>query len=89
MLKVSSAGTKLNLPIIVTQWSCHTFYYSWVSLAGKGSLVWKKTGAVYDGDWEDNVRHGFGTYNIQRNGELVKQYAGGWKNDKRHVRELC
>ena len=32
------------------------------------------------------MRHGFGTYSVQRNGELVKQYAGGWKNDKRHVR---
>ena len=55
-------------------------------MVGKGSQVWKKSGAVYDGDWEENMRHGFGTYNVQRNGELVKQYAGGWKNDKRHVR---
>ena len=48
--------------------------------------VWKKTGARYDGDWKEGSRHGFGTYSILTDkGVLMKQYAGGWKNDKRHV----
>ena len=48
--------------------------------------VWRKTGARYDGDWREGKRHGFGTYSITSpDGQLVKQYAGAWKNDMRHV----
>jgi len=52
---------------------------------GKGTQVWKKTGAVYDGDWKDNMRHGFGMYSIKKGDAYVKQYAGGWKEDMRDV----
>ena len=51
---------------------------------GKGQYVWKKSGALYDGDWKEDERNGFGTYSIVRDGSLVKEYAGGWKNDMRH-----
>lgn len=54
--------------------------------AGKGTQVWKKTGAIYDGDWSKGLRHGFGTYSVKKGEIHVKQYAGGWKNDKKHVR---
>lgn len=54
--------------------------------AGKGQYVWKKSGALYDGDWKEDKRNGFGTYSVLRDGSLVKEYAGGWKNDMRHVR---
>ena len=48
--------------------------------------TWKKSGARYDGDWKEGRRHGFGTYSVLTDeGVLVKQYAGGWKNDMRHV----
>ena len=47
--------------------------------------MWKKTGAVYDGDWKDNMRHGFGMYSIKQGDAYVKQYAGGWKEDMRDV----
>ena len=47
--------------------------------------MWRKTGAVYDGDWKDDYRHGYGVYSVMRSGVLVKEYAGGWKNDKKHV----
>lgn len=47
--------------------------------------MWCKTGAVYDGDWKDDKRHGYGVYSVMRKGALVKEYAGGWKNDKKHV----
>ena len=47
--------------------------------------MWRKTGAVYDGDWKDDSRHGYGVYSVMRKGTLVKEYAGGWKNDKKHV----
>ena len=52
---------------------------------GKGNQVWHKTGAVYDGDWKDDNRHGYGVYSVIQKGILVKEYAGGWKNDKKHV----
>ena len=54
-------------------------------IIGKGNQVWRKTGAVYDGDWKDDKRHGYGVYSVMRKGALVKEYAGGWKNDKKHV----
>ena len=47
--------------------------------------MWKKTGAVYDGDWKDNMRHGFGMYSVKQGDAYVKQYAGGWKEDMRDV----
>ena len=47
--------------------------------------MWHKTGAVYDGDWKDDKRHGYGVYSVMKKGVLVKEYAGGWKNDKKHV----
>ena len=50
----------------------------------KGTQVWKKTGAVYDGDWQVDFRHGFGTYSIKKaEGVYMKEYVGGWKNDMR------
>ena len=55
-------------------------------LPGKETHVWKKTGAVYDGDWQAGLRHGFGTYSVKKaEGVFMKEYAGGWKNDMRHV----
>ena len=48
--------------------------------------MWKKTGAIYDGDWQVGLRHGFGTYSVKKaEGVYMKEYAGGWKNDMRHV----
>ena len=55
-------------------------------IEGKGTQVWKKSGAIYDGDWQSGLRHGFGTYSVKRGeGFYMKEYAGGWKNDMRHV----
>ena len=47
--------------------------------------MWKKTGAIYDGDWKEGMRNGFGMYSVKKGDEYVKEYAGGWKNDMRHV----
>lgn len=69
----------------VTRFHCNTFLSRDALVLGKGTHVWKKTGAIYEGDWEHNLRHGFGTYNVLRNREHAKEYAGGWKNDKKHV----
>ena len=54
--------------------------------AGKGTQVWKKSGAIFDGDWKAGLRHGFGTLSVKEGDTHAKKYAGGWKNDKRHVR---
>ena len=53
---------------------------------GKGIQIWKRSGARYDGDWRDGKRHGFGMYSIpNKEGDMIKQYAGSWKNDMKHV----
>ena len=69
-----------------TETSIHIYEFPVLYMfTGKGTQVWKKTGAIYEGDWECNMRHGFGTYNVLRDGVHAKQYAGGWKRDMRHV----
>lgn len=40
---------------------------------------------MYDGDWKDNKRCGFGTLSFRSKDKFRKVYSGGWKNDKRHV----
>jgi hypothetical protein len=50
--------------------------------------VWKKTGAIYDGDWKDDQRCGFGTLSYPSDEVFRKVYSGGWKNDKRHVSSM-
>ena len=53
---------------------------------GKGVQTWKKTGCRYDGDWREGKRHGFGMLSVIRDGQPMKEYTGGWKHDKKHVR---
>ena len=53
---------------------------------GKGIYVWKSTGDFYEGDFANNTRTGFGTLTVKTDdGKLQRQYAGGWKRDKKHV----
>lgn len=47
--------------------------------------MWKKSGSIYDGDWREGLRHGFGTLSVRKGEEHMKEYAGGWKNDMKHV----
>jgi hypothetical protein len=55
-------------------------------VAGKGTFKWKANGCLYDGDWKDDMRSGFGTYSVPNaEGGYQKQYSGGWKNNKKHV----
>jgi len=54
---------------------------------GKGIYVWKSTGNFYEGDFANDKRNGFGTLTVKTDdGRLQRQYAGGWKNDKKHVK---
>jgi hypothetical protein len=56
---------------------------------GKGIYVWKSTGNFYEGDFSNATRTGFGTLTVKNtDGKLQRQYAGGWKKDKRHVKEF-
>ena len=71
--------------------TCHSginrVYDVCLATAGKGTYKWKNTGCLYDGDWRDDNRNGFGTYSIPTpQGGYIKQYSGGWKDDKKHVR---
>ena len=54
-------------------------------IVGKGTQEWKSRGSTYDGDWFEGMRHGFGTYSVRVDDSYAKEYAGGWKNDKKHV----
>ena len=52
--------------------------------------MWKSTGDFYEGDFANGTRTGFGTLTVKdSNGKFQRQYAGGWKNDKKHVRQSC
>ncbi|XP_054699791.1 MORN repeat-containing protein 3 isoform X2 [Grus americana] len=52
---------------------------------GKGTQVWKRTGAIYSGDWKFGKRDGYGSYSIPDpvTKEYKKVYTGWWKNDKK------
>lgn len=54
---------------------------------GKGTQVWKKPGAIYNGEWKYDKRDGYGTYSVllPDEKEYVKKYCGQWKNGKKHV----
>lgn len=45
-------------------------------------------GTIYDGDWANGVRHGYGVRSLLRDGVQVKEYSGGWVNDKKEVGTL-
>jgi len=54
---------------------------------GKGSFFWKKTGNLYDGDWKDDHRDGYGALSVLKKNKIDyrKQYIGGWKAGRKHV----
>ncbi|XP_059732048.1 MORN repeat-containing protein 3 isoform X2 [Bos taurus] len=52
---------------------------------GKGTQVWKKNGAIYEGDWKSGKRDGYGTLSLpdQETGKYKRAYSGWWKGDKK------
>lgn len=54
---------------------------------GKGTQVWKRAGAVYEGEWKQNGRDGYGMLSkLQRStNKYVKVYSGTWRKDKKEV----
>ena len=54
---------------------------------GKGTQIWKKNGAIYEGDWKFGKRDGYGTLSFpdQEMGKPRKVYSGWWKDDKKSV----
>ncbi|KAL0610530.1 MORN repeat-containing protein 3 [Plecturocebus cupreus] len=52
---------------------------------GKGTQVWKKNGAIYEGDWKFGKRDGYGTLSLpdQQTGKYRRVYSGWWKGDKK------
>ena len=49
--------------------------------SGKGKLVFKD-GEKYEGDFENDLRNGFGVYTYSKENER-DYYEGHWKEDKR------
>ena len=49
---------------------------------GKGTYYYVNPTATYDGDWYDNVRHGYGVEEIHAQGG-TQRYEGEWKDNKR------
>ncbi|XP_073737313.1 MORN repeat-containing protein 3 isoform X10 [Callorhinus ursinus] len=56
--------------------------------SGKGTQIWKKKGAIYEGDWKFGKRDGYGTLSFpdQEMGKPRKVYSGWWKDDKKSNR---
>nr|XP_054094983.1 MORN repeat-containing protein 3 isoform X2 [Callithrix jacchus] len=54
-------------------------------ITGKGTQVWKKNGAIYEGDWKFGKRDGYGTLSLpdQQTGKYRRVYSGWWKGDKK------
>ncbi|KAM4763789.1 MORN repeat-containing protein 3 isoform 2-T3 [Cyanocitta cristata] len=52
---------------------------------GKGTQLWKNTGAIYSGDWKFGKRDGYGSYSIPDpvTKEYKRVYTGWWENDRR------
>lgn len=55
--------------------------------SGKGKQIWKKNGAIYEGDWKFGKRDGYGTLSLpdQEMGKYKRVYLGWWKKDKKAV----
>jgi hypothetical protein len=54
---------------------------------GKGVYKWLKKGEIYEGEWKNDMRNGFGNLSVkQSDGSYKKLFSGGWKNDKTHVK---
>ena len=52
---------------------------------GKGTFKWKASGQIYEGNWEDNMRCGFGTLIVPKeDGGYRMEYSGEWKRDKKN-----
>ncbi|KAM9841543.1 MORN repeat-containing protein 3 [Aulostomus maculatus] len=53
---------------------------------GKGTQVWKKSGATYNGEWKFGKYDGRGSYStlVPETKEYAKKYCGEWKNGKKH-----
>lgn len=66
--------------------TAETFIYL-LYILGKGTQVWKKSGAIYDGEWKFGKRDGYGTYSVLLPGskKYVKKYCGGWTDGRKHV----
>ena len=57
-----------------------------VVVLGKGTFRWKASGKIYDGDWKDDYRDGFGTLSVKmKNGTYRKLYVGGWAMGRKQV----
>uniref|UniRef100_A0A8C3N3M5 MORN repeat-containing protein 3 n=1 Tax=Geospiza parvula TaxID=87175 RepID=A0A8C3N3M5_GEOPR len=55
---------------------------------GKGTQIWKSTGAIYSGDWKFGKRDGYGSYSVldPATKEYKRVYTGWWENDRRSGR---
>uniref|UniRef100_A0A3P8UNE4 MORN repeat-containing protein 3 n=2 Tax=Cynoglossus semilaevis TaxID=244447 RepID=A0A3P8UNE4_CYNSE len=53
---------------------------------GKGTQLWKKSGAAYRGEWKCGQCDGYGTFSVLVPGtnKYDRKYCGRWKNGKKH-----
>lgn len=58
---------------------------------GKGTQLWKKTGAAYRGEWKCGQCDGYGTFSVLVPGtnKYDRKYCGRWKNGKKHVSQCA
>ena len=76
--------------VCILNWSFHTPYARKTikisNNSGKGIHVWKNK-SVYNGDWKNDLRDGFGTLSIKNanTDDVLKRYSGEWMTNKKHV----
>ena len=62
---------------------------SWLNNKKHGFGVQTTKSNKYEGGWLEGKKHGEGTQWVKRNGELKKQYFGGFIGGKRDVSAFC
>ncbi|KAG5894152.1 hypothetical protein JTB14_001848 [Gonioctena quinquepunctata] len=55
-------------------------------MCGKGTLLSKNKEEIYEGDFKNNFRHGFGVlvHKLAKSNVFKLSYRGYWKNGKQH-----
>ena len=73
-IKIHSKGGKVHK--YTGQWEHDHF-------SGVGKLETADT--MYDGEWQESKRHGFGTLYLKKDGKWIRVYKGNWEGHKRNV----
>ncbi|KAM9848855.1 MORN repeat-containing protein 3-like [Aulostomus maculatus] len=86
MVDAKTRKSGLHGPFITANGDRYTGDWKDNKRHGKGTQVWKSSGATYDGEWKFGLRDGYGVYGILIPGKThyEEKYSGYWKIGKKH-----